>query len=141
VHLIRDPRGVAYSRGKPPTWDAPPALSPAGSALQWDVWNPLAEWISRRGSYLRLRYEDFVAEPQDALRRVAALVGEDPAELPFTEPRQARLVPTHSVLGNSTRFQTGAVPIELDDEWRIHGKSNALVSALTWPMRARYGYR
>lgn len=111
------------------------------SALQWDVWNPVVEWIAHGGRQLRLRYEDFVAEPEDVVRGVAALVGEDPVELPFAAPGTAQLAATHSVAGNRSRFRTGAVPIELDDEWRIHGTSNALVSALPWPGRARYGYR
>jgi hypothetical protein len=35
------------------------------------------------GRYLRLRYEDFVADLQAAVRRVAALAGEEPVVLPF----------------------------------------------------------
>ena len=141
LHLIRDPRGVAHSRRKPNAWGGPKGLTPARSALQWDIWNPVLEWVCRRGRYLRLRYEDFVAEPEDSLRRVVALVGEDPAALPFTAAREARLVATHSVAGNRSRFRTGAVPIALDDEWRTAGASNRLVAALTLPARRRYGYR
>ena len=98
------------------------------------------EWFGHGRRYLRIRYEDFVAAPQDALRRVAALVGERPGKLPFTAPGLAQLAPTHSVAGNRSRFRTGAVPIELDDEWRTAARSNRIVAALTWPARRRYGY-
>ena len=107
VHLVRDPRGVAHSRRKPNAWGGPKGLSPVRSALQWDVWNPVVEWIARGERQLRLRYEDFVAEPEDALRRVAALVGEDPVELPFAAPGTAQLAATHSVAGNRSRFRRG----------------------------------
>jgi hypothetical protein len=33
---------------------------------------------------LRIRYEDFAREPQRTVRRIAALVGEVPAELPLS---------------------------------------------------------
>jgi hypothetical protein len=140
VHLIRDPRGVSHSRRKPNAWGAPKRLNPARSALQWDAWNPLVEWLGHGRSYLRLRYEDFVAAPEDALGRVAGLVGEEPGELPFTAPGLAQLAPTHSVAGNRSRFRTGSVPIELDDDWRTAARSNRTVAALTWPARRRYGY-
>jgi len=139
LHLIRDPRGVAHSRRKYGARGGQ-VLGPTASAVQWDLWNPLVEMLWRRGSYARLRYEDFVAEPEDAIRRIAGLVGETPRELPFDGHGSAELAPTHSVVGNRSRFQTGAVRIELDEEWRSHGEANRSVAALTWPVRLRYGY-
>ena len=146
VHLVRDPRGVVHSRlrsaerrGFPLT---PP---PAGFAAVWSVWNALIELVWRRRRYLRLRYEDLVARPEDAVRRAAALVGEAPERLPFLAPDVASLAPTHSVAGNRSRFRTGEVPIRLDDEWRLTPRLGArerrAVAALTWPVRLRYGYR
>ena len=141
VHLVRDPRGVAHSRRKHTARLGEPGLGPARSAMQWNVWNPVVEALGRRVAYLRLRYEDFVNAPEDAVRKIAALVGEAPLRLPFTAIGEARLEPTHSVTGNRTRFDTGTVPIELDDGWRREGASNGAVGALTWPLRLRYGYR
>ena len=77
VHLVRDPRAAAYSwsRRSSTTADDGSATGPAGwlpevgpahSAITWTVWNVLTEllWRSDRERYLRIRYEDFVAEPR-----------------------------------------------------------------------------
>ena len=101
----------------------------------------MLERLGRRGAYLRLRYEDFVSAPEEAVQRIAALVDEHLVRLPFTALGEAWLEPTHSVTGNQTRFTTGPVAIELDEEWRRHGESNGTVGALTSPLRLRYGYR
>jgi hypothetical protein len=146
VHLVRDPRGVVHSRLRSAERRGfsltPP---PAGFAAVWTVWNPLIELVWRRRRYLRLRYEDFVANPEDAVRRIAALVGEAADPLPFVARDTVTLAPTHSVAGNRNRFQTGKVRIRLDDEWRsasrLSARERRAVTALSWPARARYGYR
>ena len=141
VHLVRDPRGVAYSRRKRAERQhgvrQPSALT---GALLWDLWNPVIEAVSHRGRYLRIRYDDLVAAPEHAVRRIAELVDEEPGPLEFTAAGTVELRATHSVEGNRSRFRTGAVPIELDDEWRTAARSNRTVAALTWPARRRYGY-
>jgi hypothetical protein len=146
VHLVRDPRGVVHSRLRSAERRGfsltPP---PTGFAAVWSVWNALIELVWRRRRYLRLRYEDLVARPEEAVRRIAALVGEAPDALPFAATDTAWLAPTHSVAGNRSRFRTGEVPIRLDDEWRsaprLGARQRRAVAALTWPVRARYGYR
>jgi hypothetical protein len=145
VHLVRDPRGVAHSRRKRAERQRgvrqPSAVA---GALLWDLWNPVIEALSRRGRYLRIRYDDLVSAPEQVVRRVAELMDEEPAPLRFTSARTVELRATHSVEGNRNRFQTGPVRIALDEAWRTpHGLSTAdrgLVAALTWPIRRRYGY-
>lgn len=145
AHLVRDPRGVVHSRRKRALRAGRAVdLSPARSALQWNVWNPVIEAVWRNRRYMRLRYEDFVAAPEDAVRRLARLVGEEAGGMPFTAPETVELAPTHSVAGNRNRFQTGPVRIALDDEWRtaqgLAQRDERVVTALTWPVRRRYGY-
>ena len=69
VHLIRDPRGAAYSwlskktLADGATRSHMEQIGPAKSALLWDVWN-LTGGVLFKGDpdhYLRLRYEDFVS--------------------------------------------------------------------------------
>lgn len=146
VHLVRDPRAVVNSRlRRASRHSSAPREAPATFALIWDVWNAAIELVWRRGRYLQLRYEDFVAHPEDAVRNIAAFVGEKSVDrLPFHSAATADVVLTHSVAGNRSRFLAGEVRIELDDEWRTARRLGAAdrlaVAALTWPLRVRYGY-
>ncbi|MDQ4062557.1 MAG: sulfotransferase, partial [Actinomycetota bacterium] len=75
VHLVRDPRAAAYSwLRKKPQPDTNRLsymlrMNIVKSALLWDVWNASCEALWRGSStrYMRLRYEDFVEDPQRAL--------------------------------------------------------------------------
>jgi hypothetical protein len=109
-----------------------------------DLWQTMSEVLvgRRPGRYLRLRYEDFVARPEASVRRIAGLVGEEPAALPFVSPAAARLGVTHSVSGNPNRFEMGAVQLRPDVEWvdRLGRSHRAVVTAVTWPLLLRYRY-
>ena len=97
---------------------------------------------------MRLRYEDFTAEPERTLRRIAGFAGL-PAQdsYPFLTADGAsraglELACGHSVSGNPMRFTTGQVPISRDEQWRA-GMSKAqrrAVTVLTLPLLAGYGY-
>lgn len=150
VHLVRDPRATAYSwlrKKQLPDFDDArqmQRLRPLKSSGLWTLWQTMSELLMGRppGRYLRLRYEDFVADPEPAVRRVAALVGEEPSWLPFVSAAAVRLQVTHSVSGNPNRFETGPVQLRPDTEWvdglgRAH---RALVTAVTWPLLLRYRY-
>jgi hypothetical protein len=52
------------------------------------------------------------------------------------------LSPNHTVSGNPSRFTTGAVRIERDDEWIAAQTSEDrwATTALTLPLLLRYGY-
>ncbi|HWQ23048.1 MAG TPA: sulfotransferase [Gaiellaceae bacterium] len=140
LHLVRDPRGTAWSWRKAPELTS----SPVQVAAVWSVWNPTIEllWRRRRGRYLRLRYEDFARAPRESLRRVLDFAGEPGAELPFVSEREVELAPTHGVAGNRRFAGAGRVEIVCDDDWqKASGFSGRrTVSALTWPLRRRYGY-
>jgi hypothetical protein len=149
VHLIRDPRAAAYSwLKKKPQPDSEEIehmvrFSPTKSSALWDSWNASAEALWRRTPqrYLRLRYEDFVADPRKGLQRILRLL-EVTAELPLAGEREVMLGVSHTVSGNPNRFETGAVELRPDHEWmeRMEPRHRALVTALTLPLLRRYGY-
>ena len=149
LHLIRDPRAAAYSwlKKKPqPDTDSREHMvrfSPAKSSALWDSWNASAEALWRRTPqrYLRLRYEDFVADPRESLERILGLV-KATAELPLAGEREVSLGVSHTVSGNPNRFDTGAVELRTDREWisKMNPRDKALVMALTLPLLSRYGY-
>ena len=150
LHLIRDPRAAAYSwLKKKPQPDSEEIehmvrFSPAKSSALWDSWNASAEALWRRtpDKYLRVRYEDFVADPRESLRRILDQVGVT-AELPLAGEREVRLGVSHTVSGNPNRFETGAVELRPDHEWKdkMETRDKALVTALTLPLLFHYGYR
>jgi len=87
------------------------------SSLLWDVWNASCEalWRSSSGRYMRLRYEDFVEEPQRALKNILGMLHEDTRPLAFMGERAAELGISHTVSGNPNRFQTGMVRLRPDE--------------------------
>ena len=150
LHLLRDPRAAAYSwsKKKPqPDTDARDFMvrfSPAKSSALWDSWNASAEALWRRvpDRYLRLRYEDFVADPRECFEKILALVGEPDAGPPLVGEREVKLGVSHTVSGNPNRFETGAVELRTDHEWisKMTPRDKALVTALTFPLLKHYGY-
>lgn len=149
LHLVRTSQGVAYSWSKVverPDRDGKPLarFAPSRSALDWNVYNVLIELAGRRGGqHGRLRYEDFIADPAGGLRVALRLAGiPDSVPLDFVDGQQVELRPTHTVAGNPMRFRSGQEELRRDDAWRteMRDRDRRLVSALTWPTRARYGY-
>lgn len=147
LHLVRDPRATAFSWRRRKGLDGPgdkrlmsrPPLAKA--ALLWLVWNATAAFLWRRsGRYLRVRYEDFVADPAAVTARIASFAGVG-GGVPF-DGSTVHLAPTHAVAGNPSRHRTGDVTVVADDEW-VTGLSRpayALVTAITAPLLWRWRY-
>jgi len=150
VHLVRDARAVAYSwlrkKPQPDTDKLAHELQKniVESSVLWDAWNASSEvlWRGSSGRYMRLRYEDFVEEPRRAVEDILGMLHEDARRLPFMGERGVELGASHTVSGNPNRFQTGMVRLRPDDEWvsRIRLRDRTLVTLLTFPLLARYGY-
>lgn len=148
VHLIRDPRGVVYSfyhrpKQLPEYRDKSVQFtrkSPLSRSLAWTAKNSIWE-LSRKyfTDYRRLRYEDFVQNPEFLTESLTQWV--------LGGSRNWRTGHRsfggwHSVSGNPVRFEDTPSTIKLDDEWKkklpIHERW--LVTFLTAPLMARYGY-
>ncbi|KRE58811.1 sulfotransferase [Phycicoccus sp. Soil748] len=150
LHLVRDPRATAFSwlRSKPTRDTAVGAQMQRQetwkSSVLWTVWNLTALRLWRDGDQrvCRVRYEDLIADPVGQLGRVAAMVGADPADLPFLAPDRVQLAPTHSVAGNPNRHDTGEITLRADDQWRtaMSRRDRAVVTLLTAPGLRRFRY-
>lgn len=148
VHLVRDPRAVAFSwmRKKTASDRTTPTemqrISAARAAATWTARQLAAERVCARarGRSLRLLYEDFVADPQRSLEPIAALVDE-PVGIDFIEGRTAHLSPNHTVSGNPIRLRSGPLELKEDAEWkeRMAPSSRRAVTAMCWPLLRRYG--
>ena len=144
LHFVRDAPAVAYS------WSMPrksqPGLSlrqqtPLAAAMQWNVRNLAAE-LYLRGNYRRMRYEDFVADPEGNLSRLATWIGHERDRFPLDGNRAEISQANHSVFGNEVRLKRGVVEIRRDDRWRseMAATDRRRVAAVTFPLRVRYGY-
>jgi hypothetical protein len=151
IHLVRDPRGVAYS------WSSSRARSdregvtemdrrdPLSAALLWNGWNAVARrlWSGSPG-YSVMTYEALVADPAGAVRTALDEVGL--ADLgsvdlvDMVDGRAASLAASHSVAGNPGRMQAGTIQIAADDRWRdgFAPRHRIAVEALTRHSRRRY---
>ena len=126
LHLIRDPRAAAYSWAKkkrqPDSAEREfmHQKTPTQSAVLWDAWNGAIEalWRHTPENYLRLRYEDFIAEPRQSFEQILKLVGEQEASLPLEGERAVKLGISHTVSGNPNRFDTGTVELRQDRAWQ-----------------------
>jgi Sulfotransferase family len=149
VHLVRDPRAVAYSNmrhkvdlGASGGATYLPRLKPREAATLWLEWNRTVEMIATKCDvpYRRLRYEDFVADSGGTLNWLSLTA--DP--LRGCAPRSASSVHPilHTVSGNPSRFEKGPLRVRRDDEWRteMRGRDAFTVSLISSPLLRRYGY-
>jgi len=148
VHLVRDSRAFTHSwtrkKYQPDLDRFLPQYSPVYSALLWDATNLAAEGFLKNPPerHMRLRYEDFVARPREALTRMLDLVGEDVRSLPFVDDHTVELGTNHTVSGNPGRFDTGTIKLRPDEEWqdKMPGSYRRIATMLTLPLLWRYGY-
>jgi hypothetical protein len=141
LHLMRDPRAVAYSFVRRPLGKSYGAL---GNAGRWNKHNLAIEVLGRwhRLSRLPVHYEELVEAPRATAQRILEFV-ESVAPLPqFRSEREVELSANHTVYGNPNRFTIGPVPVRLDDEWRgkLRLRDQAAITVLTLPLLAYYGY-
>lgn len=151
LHVVRDPRAVAHSWSRPTPHPGRPGgemmrrRGPAYSSLHWLAWNLAIEGPLRRavdGGYLRLRYEDIMANPATTFSQMLEMVGVT-HQPPMGQERTVSLSLTHCIASNPGRSSIGAIPLELDNSWRgamsWEARIRAVVPAL--PLMSRYGYR
>jgi hypothetical protein len=152
VHLVRDPRGVAFSWQKRIRSDSEPSDMPrhsaAMTAAEWLLQNLLVQLSLRQLShaYVRVRYEDLVARPADVVQGISRATGHATAG---PAPPAASRGPTginghHLVAGNpGVRQQAGTgLKLRLDDEWRtqLPRADRLVVTAVCAALMAAYGY-
>ncbi|OGI20922.1 MAG: hypothetical protein A3B68_01765 [Candidatus Melainabacteria bacterium RIFCSPHIGHO2_02_FULL_34_12] len=150
IHLIRDPRGIAYSRQKRLIQPDKERIiymeqyGPFRSSLMWDVRNLTSEilWRKDNSHYLMLRYEDFINYPKETIKNILKLINEENKNLPFISDTEVNLNTNHSVWGNPSRFKTGVVKLKLDEEWKEKLKPiDKIISTLiTLPLLKKYNY-
>jgi hypothetical protein len=150
IHLVRDPRGPAYSWSRPKLdlgkqGDSLDVLSPATSSRKWLGLNLAIEVFLRasvKGRYQLVRYEDLMACPHEELRSIVLKIGSDPATLPLAGEREVELSPSHTMGGNPVRFAQGRVTLEPDVRWvgEMRPRDRLMATLPALPLLHRYGY-
>jgi hypothetical protein len=126
IHLVRDARAVTWSRkkslqaNKRSGVQAPIQARPAWySVAYWAFINVLSLLVClmRRRQSLRVRYEDFVADPRGELERISHVCGLDYAPTAQALLAHQPLKVEHPIAGNRLRMQ-GSITLKPDWEWR-----------------------
>ena len=142
VHVVRDGRGVAWSMMKPYSVSVEDGiqkeLKPKPlwyTAARWVVVNLATEILRLR---LRIRYEDFVADPEATVAKIMELVGRR-----YVQPAHGGEVmkPQHQVAGSRHRMQD-EIRIRKDVGWKVKmpRAKQRMFSILAAPLLWRYGY-
>ncbi len=155
LHLIRDSRAVAYSnkRGRRDSagylLEANMQSSPFKAAAQGAEW-----WISNTGAFalrrrsrlgMQLKYETLASLPLESVSKALMSLAPELYEDNDLEPSLSsgtELATTHTVAGNSMRFETGPLRIKEDVEWktRLGTYHYYLVTLVTLPLLKAFGY-
>jgi Sulfotransferase family len=153
VHLVRDGRGIIASLRKTFEKDVQAGIMwdheghPMWRAVaRWIVLNLAAEWVCTQlgpNRTMRLRYEDFVADPKGALERIGSLIELDLREVAEAASSGKPMQAGHNVGGNRTK-KSGIIRLRPDEEeWKsaLSPTEQRLSWMLMgWLMR-RYGYK
>ena len=147
MHLVRDPRGVAFSRQRKKSafGHVMAQHNAANSTVRWLYRNRTAEKVRALvppERQMLLRYEDFVTAPRERIAEVVALLDEHPPALPFVDDHTVELGPNHVASGNQSRFRSGRIEINPDQSWVSEQKAadRLVATSLALPLLAHYGY-
>lgn len=150
VHVVRDPRGVAWSLKKSYKRQVDVGLQRElrpkpllYTALRWMIVNLATERLCRRlgpGRSTRVKYEDFVADPEGTLRQILKLVHARIPEQPM-QVAASPMSPQHQVAGSRHRMQHEIV-VRRDERWKetMPRLQRWLVTLACAPLLRRYGY-
>jgi hypothetical protein len=151
-HLVRDPRGVAYSwkhrrkqkialTGIDAKMDQRPMVA---TTLRWMYENYYTDkWRTSANGYTLLRFEDFIHFPYETLKKSLDELELQEIPIQILNDEVIELTEEHSIGGNPDRFIRTKIKISSKEEWRdvIHPFARLVLGLLSSPMLFRYGYK
>lgn len=151
IHLVRDGRGVAWSLLQSYKKDIKAGLqreikpkSAVRTAARWCVVNLATEalrWKLGRGRYIRIKYEDFVADPVAMLNRIGEMTDLDLTEIALGLRNGVPITPAHQIAGNRLRMSK-SIRLARDETWQalMPARERAAFDRLGGWLLRRYGY-
>lgn len=157
IHLVRDGRGVMWSRlrrlraGRPFQF-LRRYLAPKRhwafmilSVLSWDFGNIAGELLRlvNKNQVIQVRYEDLCENPSQVLTRIGEFLGLDMTKLVGQIEKEQPFRIGHTIAGNSMRHTpSGTFTFKPDYAWRRHlpKRYKMLFLLLAFPLVAFYGY-
>jgi hypothetical protein len=146
IHLVRDSRAVAFSTQRrrvdpAKNGELMPRHGPVRAGVAWDRTHLLLGLHPIAPGQIVLRYEDFAADPNRAMTDIGHALGGRDLRRDWPVGEALPLPRRHTVAGNPVRFAP-TVTLAADDEWRerLPIAERALVTLLTLPLLARFGY-
>ena len=155
VHLVRDGRGVATSHTK--TWRKDLQAGVTRDVKRRSVWETAARWTSvnlgakwvrfllSSGKSVRLRYEDYIADPRGALDNIGQLVDLDLTEVSRTVSAGGTIQAGHNIAGNHLRMSENIRLAPETGQCRNKDVLSAWQQRLSWTLMGwllrRYGYK
>lgn len=147
LHVVRDGRAVVYSRmARPGTSrfeDPYLRRTPWNLGPRWALTNLLSSLLCSRprDRYLRVRYEDLVADPRGALAKIGAFLQIDLSDVAEAIERQAPVPVSHIIGANDVRLQQ-TIRFSGDFAWRskLSRRSQRVVWSLAGWLALAYGY-
>jgi hypothetical protein len=139
VHLVRDPRATVYSHLRRYRFGHSEAFR---RSVYWLRSNLRVERLARSGvPYVRIRYEDLVADPAESLNRIADELALPRSTLPI-EGSVVHLSPKHIFSGNRARSEVGPIVLRDDSDWKseLPRRMQTIARVTTLPLSGRYGY-
>jgi hypothetical protein len=138
LHVVRNPQNVVASWTKKKGYLA---VHPARRVIAWWwSYNILAEALRLRAkTYRRIRYEDFVRDPNSLLQQVACDTVGKVLSTSFLDGAEATVHMQHILAGNPDKFGSGNVKIG-DVNSAVANGRKLLVNLLTFPLQFRYRY-
>ena len=151
IHLVRDPRGVAFSLAQAYEPDpsngivaALPAQRPTVTVLNWMLFNALADRVRARlgRRAILVRYEDLITDPIAVFERMSSWVNIDFSGVAKRLRNGDAFRPTHTIAGNRLRM-SGPIRLRTDVKWRLafSAARKRWLGTLSFPVAGRYGYR
>lgn len=142
LHVVRSVQDTVQSYRSAKSYIRP--LSAPTALGYWMSFNVSAEIAAARAQvpYLRMRYEDLVADPRSAVGAILAFAGSE-NDPPISAEGVAELGVNHTVTGNPDRFQRGRVTVAARARKGSYGERvrGIAVAAVAAPLVLRYGYR
>ncbi len=152
IHLVRDGRGVITSLRKTFKKDLQAGImwdhegkSMWKTIVRWIVLNLVSEWVCIQlgpKRTIRLRHEDFVADPKTALERIGSLIELDLTNVADAASSGKPMQAGHNIGGNRTK-KSGTITLQPNaEEWKTAlspTEQRLSWMSMGWLMR-RYGY-